>query len=204
MMSLSKPLCLTFALILVAAAGIWGQEDNYGKIDTIFAETYKIDANNWAINVSMFNDEEILAMSIPLTYSDEKNRLVADSTVFKGGVAEEFRVKYARVDTATQCVTIGLINDVGVSVPPIPPGKGRVATIFISSLDKKPIKALKIDTVTTPPGNDLRLVMPPTEGIVPAFIIMESSKIKEPKEAKEVKEVKEEPVKKAEEGKKGE
>jgi len=197
-MSFKNPLLLTVVFLLLFSAVSWAQDDKYGKVDTIFAEPYMIDAKSWAINVSLFNDEEILALSIPLTFSDSKNRLVADSTIFTGGVAEAFRVKHTRVDTATQCVTIGLINDVGVSVPPIPPGKGRVATIFISSLDNEPIKSLVIDTITTPPGNNLQLVMPPSEGIVPAFVVKEAGKMKpgeveskeKPAAEKEVKEEK--------------
>jgi hypothetical protein len=175
-MSSRKPLILAIVLLLVISANLLAQDDKYGKIDTVYAEPYKIDAKNWAINVSMFNDEEIIAISIPLTFSAEKTKIVADSTIFKGGVAQDFRVKYARVDTATQCVTIGLIADIGVSIPPIPPGKGRIATIFLSSLEDKPIKDLKVDTTTTPPGNNLQLVKPPTEGIVPAFVLQQGTK----------------------------
>lgn len=180
-MSSKGPLILALVILLVISVNSLAQDDKYGKaVDTIFAEPYKIDAENWAVNVSMFNDEEILAISIPLTFSAEKNRVVVDSTISKGGVAEDFRVKYARIDTSTQCVTMGLISDIGVSVPPIPPGKGRIATVFLSSLDDKEIKSLKVDTTTTPPGNSLQLVMPPTEGIVPAFVVIESAPSKKP------------------------
>lgn len=190
-MNPKKLLFLSIAILLLISCNTVAQEDEFGKVDTIYAEPYQIDAKNWAVNVSMFNDEEIIAISIPLTYSAGKTRVVADSTVFKGGVAEDFRVKYARVDTATQCITIGLINDIGVSVPPIPPGKGRIATIFISSLDGKEIISLKVDTTTTPPGNNLQMVKPPTDGIIPVFVVKESTKLKtaeaEKKEKKEEK-----------------
>jgi len=172
-MTSRKPLILTIVILLLISANLSAQVDTLGKaVDTIYAEPYRIDAKNWAINVSMFNDEDILAISIPLTFSAGKNRVVADSIVFKGGIAEEFKIKLARIDTTTQCVTLGLISDVGVSVPPIPPGKGRLATIFISSLDDKEITSLTVDTTTTPPGNNLQLVSPPTAGIVPAFSVI--------------------------------
>nr|MBN2276866.1 hypothetical protein [candidate division Zixibacteria bacterium] len=175
-MSSRNPLILATLMLLVLCTGLFAQDDKYGKIDTVYAEPYQIDAKNWAINVSMVNDEEIIAISIPLTFSSGKTKIVADSTIFKGGVAQDFRVKYARVDTTTQCLTIGLIADVGVSVPPIPPGKGRVATIFISALDDSDIGPLKVDSTTTPPGNNLQLVTPPTEGIVPVFVVLDGSK----------------------------
>ncbi|PKK83442.1 MAG: hypothetical protein CVT49_08460 [candidate division Zixibacteria bacterium HGW-Zixibacteria-1] len=172
---------LAAIMLLVLSTTLMAQDDQYGMIDTIYAEPYQIDAKNWAVNVSMFNDEEILALSVPLVFNAGKTAIVADSTIFKGGVAEAFRVKHARVDTSTQCVTIGLIADVGISVPPIPPGKGRVATIFLSALDKSEFKLLSVDTTTTPPGNNLQLVKPPTEGIVPAFVVKKADKVEKEK-----------------------
>ncbi len=170
-MGTKKPVLLLFGVLVLMAGSVAAQVDEFGKIDTIYAEPYKIDANNWGINISLVNDEDIVGISVPLKFNSGKNRLVADSTIFKGGRAEHFRVKFARADTAIQSVTIGLIADVGVSVPPIQAGKGRIATVFISSLDDKEIKSLVVDTTTTVPGNTLQMVNPPVNEIVPAFII---------------------------------
>ena len=169
---------------MLASIAMAQQDDKFGAMDTIVVEPYQINARNWGINVSMVNDEDIIAISVPLTFSMAKNRLVADSTIFAGGRAESFRVKFARPDTSTQCVTIGLIADVGISVPPIPAGKGRIATIFVSSMDKKDIDGMKVDTTTTPPGNSLLLVTPPSEGIVPALVIKAAGKEPPKEEAK--------------------
>ncbi len=185
-MNLRKSLLPTVTVLLfLAASSLVAQDDKYGKVDTIFAEPYQIDTGTWAVNISIFNDEEIMALSIPLNFSAGKTKVVADSTVFKGGLVEDFRVKQARVDTSTQCLTIGLINDVGVSVPPIPPGQGRIATIFVSALDGGNLDMLKVDTTTTPPGNNLQLVKPPSNGILPAFVIREPAKSEEKKQIKE-------------------
>lgn len=198
----SKSIALFGLILLITLAGGLAaqtaqQEDKFGAVDTIIVEPYQINARNWGINVSMVNDEEVVAISVPITFSAGQNRLVADSTSFAGGGrAESFRVKFARPDTSTQCVTIGLIADVGVSVPPIPAGKGRIATIFVSSLDKKDISGFKVDTTTTPPGNSLLLVTPPSEGIVPALVIKGTGK-EPPKEVKkEEKKVEVKPEKK--------
>jgi len=177
-MSTKKPVLFLFGLLVLMATSAVAQVDEFGKADTIFAEPYKIDANNWGINVSLFNDEEIVGISVPLKFTSGKNRLVADSTIFKGGRAEHFRVKFARADTAIQSVTIGLIADVGVSVPPIQAGKGRIATIFVSSLDKKEITSLAVDTTTTVPGNTLQMVKPPVNEIIPVFMVKEETKKK--------------------------
>jgi hypothetical protein len=179
---ISRKTALLTLVISILALSIMAQvDDKFGAIDTIFAEPYQINARNWAINVSMFNDEEIVAISVPLTFSAGTNRVVADSTIFAGGRAEQFRVKYAVPDTASQTLTIGLLADIGVSVPPIAPGKGRIATIFISSLDAKDIVTLKVDSTTTPPSNSLLLVKPPAESITPYFLVKKGAT--EPKTA---------------------
>ncbi len=173
---------MAMAILMLFAANLLAQNDKFGKVDTLYVEPYDIDGKNWGVNVFLVNDEDLIALQIPLTFSAGKNnRVVADSTVFKGGIVENFRFKLARVDTATQCVTIGLINDLGGPIPPVPPGRGRLATIFISSLDDKKITSLSVDTTTTPPSNDLQLVHPPTEGIVPVFVVSEPGKKKKDK-----------------------
>ncbi|MFH2036227.1 MAG: hypothetical protein ABIJ45_07485 [Candidatus Zixiibacteriota bacterium] len=180
-MNSRKSIILVATLILAMSTAVFAQSDPFGKTDTIYAEAYRIDDKNWAVNVSLFNDEEIMALSIPFVFSGGMTKVVADSTVYTGGLVEAFRVKQSRVDTTTQCLTIGLISDVGVSVPPIPPGKGRIATVFVSALDGSKLETLKVDTTTTPPGNNLQLVSPPSSGIVPAFVIVKGEKAKEEK-----------------------
>jgi hypothetical protein len=185
-----KSLLISAIVILLLMSGnLLAQDDKYGEIDTLYAVSYpNEDGKTWTIDVSMFNDDSILALSVPLTLSAGKNRVVVNSWSFEGGVVEDFRVKHVRVDTATQCVTLGLINDVGVSVPPIPPGKGLIAKLFITSLDNKKIESLKVDTTTTPPSNNLQLVKPPTEGIIPAFVSIVQEKPAKEKAKEKVKE----------------
>lgn len=184
-MSRKKLLISAIAILLLMSGNLLAQDDKYGEVDTLYAVSYPTeDGKTWAVDVSMFNDDSIMALSVPLTFSDGKNRVVVSSWSFEGTVVQDFRVKHVRVDTSTQCVTIGLINDVGVSVPPVPPGKGLIAKLFITSLDDKKIKSLKVDTTTTPPSNNLQFVKPPTEGIIPAFvsIIQEKPAKEKPKE----------------------
>ena len=167
-----KKVILLFVGMMLAASGSFAQIDKTGVIDTMYVEPYQIDAKNWGVNVSLFNDEEIIAISMPMKFSAGTTKLVADSTIFKGGRADHFRVKTARPDTATQCVTIGMINDIGVSVPPMQPGNGRIATVFISALDGGDIaEPLAIDTTTTPPGNSMQMVKPVVEEVVPILVI---------------------------------
>ncbi|UCD93765.1 MAG: hypothetical protein JSU69_08305 [Candidatus Zixiibacteriota bacterium] len=188
-MSRKKLLISAIAILLLMSGNLLAQDDKYGEVDTLYAVSYPTeDGKTWAVDVSMFNDDSIMALSVPLTFSDGKNRVVVSSWSFEGTVVQDFRVKHVRVDTSTQCVTIGLINDVGVSVPPVPPGKGLIAKLFITSLDNKKIKSLKVDTTTTPPSNNLQFVKPPTEGIIPAFVSILQEKPAKEKPKEEAKE----------------
>jgi hypothetical protein len=172
----SAKLILSLCFILLIAGSVLAQTDKYGKVDTIYAEPYQIDAKNWGVNVSLYNDEDIIAISLPLKLMSGRTRIVADSVIFIGGRVENFRVKNARVDTTIQCVTLGLINDIGVSVPPLAPGEGRIATIFVSGLDGDDIKSLEVDTTTTKPGNTMQMVTPPVEEVIPVFKVVEPAK----------------------------
>jgi len=171
--------------MMLLAGGLFAQVDKAGAIDTMYLEPYQIDAKNWAVNVSLFNDEDIIAISLPIIFSSGKTKIVSDSTIFKGGRADHFGVKIARADTAAQCVTIGLVWALGGTVPPIAPGTGRIATIFISALDGSDFSApLTIDTTTTNPSNSLQMVMPsmedeklPAEEVIP-FLVIKSPEVK--------------------------
>lgn len=170
----------------------FAQMDEFGMLDTIYAEINKIDDLNYSITVIYANDENVEGLSIPLQYSATDNRLVTDSVIFKGGRAEEFVVKRFRPDTSIQCVTLGLIANLGPTTRMIKPGKGRLATIFLSSMDNKPIEGFTLDTTTTYPNNSLLIVasrlqgpgltdtVPPVEherkNIIPAFVVIEPKK----------------------------
>ncbi|MCP4703025.1 MAG: hypothetical protein GY865_00320 [candidate division Zixibacteria bacterium] len=183
-MNLRKIILFAIGMMLLTGS-LYAQIDNAGALDTMYLEPYQIDAKNWAVNISLFNDEEVLAISVPMLLKSGNTKLVADSTIFKGGRADHFRVKTARADTAAQCVTIGLIWDLGVSVPPMSPGTGRIATVFISALDGSDFaEPLKIDTTTTAPSNSLQMVIPspekegnPAEEVVP-FLIIKPAEVK--------------------------
>jgi hypothetical protein len=82
-----------------------------------------------------------------------------DSAIFTGGRIEQFDYKGFRADTAIQCVTLGLVANLGPNQKSLPPGKGRIVTIFVSSPDKEPIKNLTVDTTFTRPNNKLMIIV---------------------------------------------
>ncbi|UCC43212.1 MAG: hypothetical protein JSU65_08670 [Candidatus Zixiibacteriota bacterium] len=153
-------LCLS---VLVPGAAS-SQTDSFGAVDTVWAEVSKIDSLNWSINVSFFNDESVVGMSVPLKMKAGLNRIVADSCIYTGGRAEHFNVRAFRADTAIQCVTLGMIASLTSSKKTLPPGRGRLATIFVSSLIDEPIEDLSVDTTTTNPNNQLEVIADSVQG----------------------------------------
>jgi len=177
--------------LLVIPFMVSAQVDNFGKTDTIYADIAKIDNSNWSITISYTNDQNVLGLSIPLKMTAGLNRVVADSAVYTGGRVDNFAFKGFRPDTAIQCVTLGIIANIGPSNKTLYPGSGRLVTIFVSSLDKKPIEKLVVDTTTTSPNNSLLVVADTFQGenrqdtipiserkekieIIPAFVVRQS------------------------------
>ncbi|HUV29484.1 MAG TPA: hypothetical protein VMY05_00135 [Acidobacteriota bacterium] len=165
-----KPITImlsALALLVLLPVAATAQQDAFGAIDTVWAEVSRINDDNWSINLSYFNDEPIVGMSIPLKLSAGLNRIVADSCVYTGGRVEHFNVRAFRADTAIQCVTLGMIASLSAKKVNLLPGKGRLATIFVSSLTDEPIEGLTVDTTTTHPSNSLEIIADSVQGEPP-------------------------------------
>ena len=174
------------ALPVVATA----QVDKVGKVDTLYAEVGKIDANHWTITISFFNDESVVGLSVPLKMTAGLNKIVADSAVYTGGRVEHFSYHAFRADTAIQCVLLGMIANTAGPRKRLTPGSGRLATIYVSSLEKKPIEKLDVDTTTVNPNNSLLVIADSLQGtppdtvrvdrinsqIIPAFVVRKEKK----------------------------
>jgi hypothetical protein len=144
--------------------------DAYGTLDTVYAEVTKLDNLNWAIKVSYAGDANIIGLSLPFKFSSGINRIVADSVHYSPTVAD-FAYKTMRADTAIQCVTVGLIANIGPGPKQmLKPGTEPVVTIYISSIEDKPLDQLTIDTTTTYPNNTLMAAADMLQGTPPDTI----------------------------------
>lgn len=142
---------------------------------------------NWTVTFSYTSDADIVGLSLPFKISAGLNRIVADSIKYDARVAD-FAYKTMRADSAIQCVTVGLIANVGPGNKIMKAGSGKVVTVYISSIEDKPIEALTIDTTTTYPNNTLMAAASILQGtppdtvrithaqqkILPAFVILKS------------------------------
>jgi hypothetical protein len=162
----------TALLFLIVPLAAGAQVDGFGAVDTLYVETSQVDSLNWSVNVSYFNDQSVVGLSVPLRLTAGQVRIVADSCIYTGGRVEHFNIRAFRVDTAIQCVTLGMIASLSADGRKLMPGKGRLATIFVSSIDKKPLEFLSVDTTTTHPNNSLEVIADSVQGQPP-----DSSKI---------------------------
>ena len=152
-----KTLICTVAVLLTPIFAS-AQVDHFGAVDTIYADVARVDDYNWTITVSYTNDESVVGLSVPLKMTAGLNRIVADSAVYTGGRVEKFAYRGFRPDTAVQCVMLGMIANLGPTQNVLAPGSGRLVTVFVSSVDNKPIEKLAVDTATLQPNNSLLVV----------------------------------------------
>lgn len=157
MITTAKKTILILSLLLLPMFAS-AQVDEFGKTDTLYAELAKIDDFNWSITVSYTNDQPVVGFAVPFRMTAGSNRIVADSAIYTGGRVENFAFKTSRADTAIQCVTLGMVANLGPTHNFLAPGSGRLVTVFVSSLDQKPIENLTIDTTTTSPNNSLMII----------------------------------------------
>lgn len=149
---------LTFAMMLAFTSVVSAQTDHFGELDTVYAEITQVDDQNWTVTISYVNDQPIVGMTLPILLDGGEVPVVADSAVYWGGRAERFTYRGFRPDTTLQSVTMGLIANLGPTNNTMQPGRGRIVTVFVSSLDGGPIFELAVDTTTTPPANSLMVI----------------------------------------------
>jgi len=151
--------CALFVLALACLPAMsMAQTDAFGIIDTVYADLAQIDKATWAVTISYTNDETVLGLSVPFSLDAGETKIVADSAIYTGGRVEHFAYKGFRPDTATQCITMGMVANLGPTTNKLYPGSGRLMTFYVSSLDKSPVEKLTIDTTTTHPQNSLLIV----------------------------------------------
>ncbi|MCX6833869.1 MAG: hypothetical protein NTW07_01835 [candidate division Zixibacteria bacterium] len=149
-------LTLLAAMPLVVQA----QQGQFGVPDTVYADIARIDDFTMTVTISYFNDENVVGLQIPFKMNAGLNKVVADSAVYTGGRITEAKWAYSgfRPDTAVQCVLLGMMANIGPTEYRLTPGNGRVATVYVSSIEKKKIEKLSIDTTTVGQGVSLLAV----------------------------------------------
>lgn len=171
---ISKVTLVALGLLLLPVVSM-AQTDPFGAPDTIYADIAKIDDFHYSITISCFNDENVVGIAVPFKMSAGLNKIVADSAVYTGGriVKASWAYPGFRPDTAIQCVTLGMIANLGPTENKLEPGSGRLVTVFVSSLEDKKIENLTVDTTTTAPSNYLMMIVDRLQGEPPDTTALE-------------------------------
>lgn len=173
--------------LLASAGSISAQTDPLGTTDTVTLVVHNPAPGKWMVSAHVWNDEELAAIDIPIKYTAGMARLIVDSVSYAGGRIDYFAQKYNPIDTANQMMHFGGFAYMGADKPPLMPGSGEVAKIYISATgDKKP-GVFAVDTCFVQPNSRLMLVDKNAKSIVPVLKIVDKTAAATEEKAKEEK-----------------
>ena len=141
--------------------------DEYGKMDTISIQVRQTGPMNWEAVVHLTNDENIAAVTLPLTWRPGGKAILLDSATYDGLRTGYFALKTFFPDTTAGKVLIGLISDLGTGLPPLEPGRGPIARLHFTAAVEGQVP--RLDTTFIRPHNVLQLVTPDVRAILPVF-----------------------------------
>jgi hypothetical protein len=172
-----KPIITFLAAGLILLTGTaFAQNDPIGKTDTVTLIVDSPAPGTWVISANIWNDEDLAAIDIPIKYTAGITKLIVDSISFAGTRMEYFAQKYNPIDTAGQMMHFGGFAYMGPDKPPLVPGSGELARVYISAVgDKKP-GVFAVDTCTMAPNSTLMLVDKAAKIIIPALKIVDKKK----------------------------
>jgi hypothetical protein len=148
----------------------FAQKDSFGKPDTCRIIVFQEENSNQVMaSVSVFNDEELAAMTLPFRYGDGKTPIKCDSIKFWDTRTMFFDMKTELIDTVRQAVLIGLIADMSGQRPPMKKGDGEVAKIYFTIPKGAKFQDFYMDTTWVRPMNLLKFVTPEVKSVYPAF-----------------------------------
>jgi hypothetical protein len=165
---LAVTLALVFTLLYSSAS--FAQKDTFGKPDTCRVVVVQDEKKGQAMaSITVFNDQDLSAMTLPLIFGNGKSPVRCDSVRFRGTRTAEFDMKTQLIDTVRQTVLIGLIADMSGSKGPMKKGDGAVARMYFTVPKNQKFQDILIDTTMIKPYNVLKFVTPDVKGIYPAF-----------------------------------
>ncbi len=147
-------------------------QDKFGKPDKVTVEIApQPTVGQWALGVFLENDEELAAITVPLSFGEHLGQFKLDSVIFSNTRTSYFGLQTTNNYDTLNSVLIGLLYTLGGNEPPLEPGSGPVAWLFLTSLEKTdtPPQPPVIDSTFFPPFNRLELVTPSAEPIKPIF-----------------------------------
>ncbi|MCK4428001.1 MAG: hypothetical protein KAW16_05925 [candidate division Zixibacteria bacterium] len=140
------------------------------KPNTCRIVTFQDEKENQVMaSVSISNNEELAAITLPFSYGNGDTPIRCDSIKFDKTRVEYFELKFPRIDTVKQTILLGLLPDLSGRKPPLKKGDGEVARIYFTLKKGAKFQDFFLDTTLIRPFNRLKFVTPEVKGIYPAF-----------------------------------
>ncbi len=157
LMSIIAMICLLFCM---STTGMAQNDEN--APDTLTLQTAKaLPDNRIAVDINFFNDQPLAALTIPLQIAGAGLKI--DTVLFTDSRIDYLRIKPVTITEDRRSVVFGAIC---MTEAYIAAGSGPVATLILSSADKKPITECGVDTTTISPANIL-FTKPDSKSFIP-------------------------------------
>lgn len=128
------------------------------------------------VEVWMSNVNPVIGVTLPFKFA-AGDSLVMDSLVTSTGRAKDFAVvkPVYKSDNQTLLVNMLWATDKNSKVPPIPPGEGLLAQIYLHTPGAFPMKDFRMAVVQLPPQNVLMFVTESLNPVKPDFALSKSA-----------------------------
>jgi hypothetical protein len=167
--------CVLFSLAIA-------QDDPFGIPDTLTVASIEASPNSsFSIPVSLFNDEHLMGMTIPLKLMGDLAGITCDSVIFNPDRIANLDFVNTYIDNENKSFLLGIIPSLDSNQIFFEPDSGLLCEIFITVGD---VWASDIETLTTaqlPPFNTLKFagdsITPFEPEIIPGIIQINPTRI---------------------------
>lgn len=143
-----------FLILALGATSLFAQVDDFGALDSILiSQTTVSPGSSFSLSVTMFNDEGIAGLAVPLFYS--KDYLVFDSVSFVGSAVQNWGFRGGTHDAAEASILIGAV---AIGDAPVLAGRRKLAELYFrvrSDISADVITL--IDSAFVPPAGSFEL-----------------------------------------------
>lgn len=155
-----------FLILAFGATSAFAQVDDFGVLDSILvSQVTASPGSSFSLSVTMFNDESIAGLAVPLYYS--KDYLVFDSVSFVGSAVQNWGFRGGTHDASAATILLGAV---AIGDAPVLAGRRKLAELYfhVRSDISADVTTL-IDSAFVPPAGSFELNTSNASIIKPAF-----------------------------------
>jgi hypothetical protein len=164
------PLTMLLVLVFGLLAGPVSAEDELANKVTAYVQPGSSDSDV-VVDLWMSNVNPVIGLTLPFKFAARTDTLIFDSISFAAGRASLFFTTdpIFRPSNNTLLVQMLWRMDSTAAAPPIPPGEGPLARIWLRAQEKISMKEFRIASVQIPPNNVLLYVAQTLNRVNPSF-----------------------------------